>query len=99
MNNIKFIKLLSGEELISEIINEDEDIVELKNPVALMVHPQEGGLMMIPWIPYSDDKEYIIKRTCIILMSSVRDYFLNPYKEKFNGIVTATSQQTQILTP
>ena len=99
MNDIiRFIKLLSGEELIAEIQDSDDDTTTLKNPVAIAVHPQDGGRVMVPWIPYSDDIQYVIKNSSIVLISSIRNNLLDAYEEKFSGIVRATPQQTQILT-
>jgi len=67
-SNVCFIKLVSGEELIGDVrfissIDHGDPIIGdpmvIKNPVALMMHP-EKGLIMVPWIPYSKPAHQIL---------------------------------------
>ena len=53
--NIKVFKLVTGEEIISEVFNWFDAFVELKNPaVIVMQQTQQGvGVGLMPFMPYS----------------------------------------------
>ena len=55
MNKIKVFKLISGEEIISEIHNPYSDYYELKAPATIMIQQtQQGvGVALMPYMPYS----------------------------------------------
>ena len=96
-SNVCFIKLVSGEELIGDIkfhqLNE-ERVATLKNPVALLSHP-EKGLIMVPWIPYSDDKEFIMDAKNVMITATPAHQILNAYNEKYgSGLVIPTPTET-----
>jgi len=37
--NIKILKLITGEEIIGEVTLEDETLITLKNPLAIVIRP------------------------------------------------------------
>jgi hypothetical protein len=85
--NIKVLKLVTGEEMISQIkdtLNPDE---------VILVEPQkfvmtEEGVGSMPLMPMSKDKEYKISKNHIILISEPDDNIRNVYNSKYgSGIV------------
>lgn len=91
MSNIKAVKLVSGEELVVEIISEEGDLVTFKNPVAAVLQrsQQTGGaaLGFMPWM-HAADGPFTIDRTKIICMTNVADEVKNGYNQIFGaGIV------------
>ena len=89
MNEIKAIKLVSGEELIVEITNQNEDSVTFKNPVATVMQRRQDGaaLGFMPWMQASDGP-FKIAVDKIMIMAEVADEVKNGYNQIFGaGIV------------
>ena len=91
MSEIKALKLVSGEELVVEIISETDDAVEFKNPVAAVLQrsQQTGGaaLGFMPWM-HSSTGPFLVKRTAIICVAELAEEVKNGYNQIFGaGIV------------
>lgn len=90
-NNVKLIKLLTGEDLIAEVV-EQGDPVMLKNPVRIVVmpnkiDPKSPQVGFAPWAEFSDDKIISIdKRHVVAIMSPIKE-FVNQYHTMFGSIV------------
>lgn len=89
MSNIKAVKLVSGEELVVEIINEEGDLLTFKNPVACVMQRSEKGPMLgfMPWMQ-SADGPFTISFGNTIVIADVADEVRNGYNQIFGaGIV------------
>ena len=91
MNEIKAIKLVSGEELVVEIIVDNDEFVEFKNPVAAVVQrsQQTGGaaLGFMPWM-HSSTGPFLVKKSMIICVAELAEEVKNGYNQIFGaGIV------------
>jgi hypothetical protein len=94
MANIKYIRLISGEELVSEILSQPGmSHHELKNPcmIGLVMTPSgQPSLNMQPYLMFSSDKVIKIKDEHVLFMAEVDIKLLNKYNEIFgSGIVIA----------
>lgn len=88
--NVFLIKLTTGEDIIADIENNNKDLI-LKQPAIVMLHPQHG-LIMMEWMPLSEDKEYYIKEEFIVTTSKPKADVFNVYNEKFgNGLVVTNN--------
>jgi hypothetical protein len=91
MSNIKALKLVSGEELVVEITNEEGDLVTFKNPVASVLQrsQQNGGaaLGFMPWM-HAADGPFTVHKDKIICVANVAEEVKNGYNQIFGaGIV------------
>ena len=84
----KCIKLVSGEEILTEVLSESSDIIYIKNPV-VMIMAREGQLAIVPWLPLAEKQECSIKKSDIILSYIPKQDLVNHYKQQTGGIVTA----------
>jgi hypothetical protein len=76
---IKIVKLVSGDEIISEIDSISSTGVVLKNPHQVtMVRPGQFGLLHYPLT--SDGKELTIHQDFIMFTCEPGDEFINQYK-------------------
>lgn len=94
MANIKYVRLVSGEELVTEITSPDgSSEVEMKNPcmIGLSMTPSgQASLNMQPFLMFTSDKEVTINKDHILFVASVDIKLLNKYNEIFgSGIVIA----------
>jgi len=58
--NVKIIKLVTGEEIIGEVLNDGGKLITIKNPVLIAVMRGKDGVPNVGFAPfptYSDDKK------------------------------------------
>ena len=100
---IKAIKLVSGEELVAEVLHEsvDETTLEVKeitiqNPLAIMIQRAPTGdlnVLLIPFAPYLGRHPTItFPMNRIIFMVEVDEQMRNQYNTVFGGVVTPPKQ-------
>jgi len=93
---VKAIKLISGEELVSEVLFQDEEVITLKNPLLILMRPGQDGSLTIgfaPFAPYlGKDPSFSIKLDKVIFASEVDTQMANQYNSLFGGIVTPPKQ-------
>ena len=82
--NVQIIKLISGEELIGEF---DEKTNTITNPV-VMVPVSDKSIGFGPWMPYAEDKSFMLKEEQIQVIASPSKIISNEYSKAFgSGIV------------
>lgn len=91
--SIKIFKLTNNEEIIADHDKKDGDMLVLEKParIALMPTQDNTGIAMalIPWIPYSEDKEVKIKPSHILIEVNPTDEIIRQYRKNFgSGLVT-----------
>ena len=96
MNEIKAIKLVTGEELVVEITEESDSSVTFKNPVASVLQrsQQTGGaaLGFMPWM-LAADGPFTIDKSKLVCVANVADEVKNGYNQIFGaGIVVPPKQ-------
>lgn len=86
--NILLVKLITGEEVISEVeIKEDTTI--LTKPTRLV--PTHDGIAVVPMSPFSKSEKFTIPNEHIMYTSVPDDEILNAYNSKFgSGLVMAS---------
>lgn len=90
--NIKCLKLVTGEDIVSEV-EDNVDSVTLKNPVQVsMVPSRNTGQPTFGFIPFpiaSKDKELTISKVHIIFECNPAEDFETQYNSLFgSGIIT-----------
>jgi len=95
---IKIIKLVSGEELIGEVVEEyhtqDGVDYELKEvAIVQMVPTQTGvGLSLFPFAPYTEDSSHIFRSKHIIIAMVPGIDLINNYNKMYgSGIQIASA--------
>lgn len=99
MSNVRIFKLMSGEEVIGELVQSELMIstkVQVKNPAKILVSQQ--GVGMIPFCMLSKDQVVDINQDHVTCITTPEDEVANGYNSKFgSGIVIATGgSQLQI---
>jgi hypothetical protein len=87
---IKYVKLISGEELAAEVTYLEDDKVLLKNPMKLMVAPPVG-LSMLGFCNFCKSEQVTLEEKHIMFVDDLEEEIHNVYSEKFgSGILLAT---------
>lgn len=94
--SVKIIKLITGEELLGEILPSSEAICKVKNPVRIVVMPNKidpktPNIGFAPWAEFSDDKEFVLDKTHILAIMTPINEFVNQYNTMFGGLVVPKS--------
>jgi hypothetical protein len=95
--NVRLIKMISGEELLTEIMSETGNEITIQNPVRVVVmpsktNPQTPTVGFAPWAEFSDEKQFTIHRAHVIVTMKPVQEFINQYNSMFGGIVAPSSK-------
>ena len=89
--NIKIYRLLSGEIVMADELDEQGDIynrrVLVRRPVCLVL--DGDGVTMVLWLPYETSGAVAIFRRHIVAEATAARDLANEYCEKCGGIMTA----------
>jgi len=93
MSVVKAVKLVSGEELIGEVLHEEPGLeVTLKNVLAIMIQRTQSGDLSIGFIPFAPylrkGQSFSFELVKTIFVKEVDDAMKNQYNSIFSGIVT-----------
>ena len=87
---VKYVRLVSGDDLLCEIPEEGETTMTLKN--VLKVYPAGDGVVMLPLSVFCNDKSIEVSKNHIVFLGDASEELSNSYNEKFGtGIVVAPS--------
>ena len=97
MSEVKALKLVSGEELVAEIVENTENNVTVKNPVATVLQQSrssEGSLAtgFVPWF-HAAQGPFKINRDKIVCIAEVADEVKNGYNQIFGAGIVVPPQQ------
>lgn len=101
MANVTLIKFLGGEEVLGEVLSEDAATITVKNPVRIVVipdqlNPKTPQVGLAPYMQFSETKELTFNRNLVITTATPLTEFVNQYNGLFGGIQLPSSK---IITP
>ncbi len=91
-NNVKVLKLITGEEVIARINEEKNvDLVSLEKPMILQMLPPTSstgqvGFAMIPWMPAAKNEKVSILIEHIIVEDEASDQTEKNYLQVITGL-------------
>jgi hypothetical protein len=95
--NVKLIRLVNGEELIAEVVDQQgiifADVIKIKNPLRVVLipgksTPQNPTIGFAPWAEFSEDKEFELDKSHVLCIMNPVKEFSNQYNQTFGGIIT-----------
>ena len=97
MADIKVVKLVTGEEVLTELSLGVDTKVIMKNPTRIVVmpnkmDPQQPNVGLAPWAQFSDDKEITIDKSHIIAIMEPLKEFKTQYQAAFSGLAIPQSK-------
>ena len=94
MIDVKLIRMVSGEEIIAEVLDWSNGIITVKN--ALVVIPQQGQIGFAPWATVIDPErpEVALDMKHVIYSVEVNPDVIKQYVKLFGGpdIITPSKQ-------
>jgi hypothetical protein len=102
MSNVKILRLITGEDVIAKIEENDQGL-SLNKPFVIIPHQQGPGkpvqLMMTLYSPYSKSDNVTIKNDKVISMVEPKEEILSSYQQNTSSIVTAPGLITESKLP
>lgn len=94
--SVKIIKLITGEELLAEIMPSANTVCKIKNPVRIIVMPNKidpktPNIGFAPWAEFSDEKEFVLDKSHVLATMTPINEFANQYNSMFGGLVVPKS--------
>lgn len=100
-DNIKIIRLMTGEEIIGEIMNDTDKVLSVKNPVRVLVIPtadqNNPKVGFGPFTQWSEEKELTLNKSHVTFIATPINEFVNQYTAMFGGLVVPPA--SKIITP
>jgi hypothetical protein len=86
MFNVKLVRMSSGEDVITSIVEETDSHVKLKNPI-VSFPTQEGRIGFAPWSPLIDKKnpEMEVSKNFIIYIADPDATIVEQYNQMFGS--------------
>lgn len=96
MKTIKLIRLITGEEILAEVVVDSGYKLTIKNPLRVVVVPSKSSpnnptVGLAPWAEFSDDESFTIDLDKILVIMNPVKEFVSQYNSVFSGIITPTS--------
>lgn len=101
VENIKVIRLVTGEEIIGEVTSDSGTVLTVKNPVRILVIPtadqNNPKVGFGPFTQWTEDKDLTFDKSHVMFIATPITEFVNQYTAMFGGLVVPPS--SKIITP
>ena len=84
-NEVKVVKLVTGEEVIGKIV-EEGDFLTMNKPVVLVHTPDGNGYGMTRFVQLSEDDDVTISNNAVIAVCNVMSDIKDQYVTAFSNI-------------
>ena len=90
--NVKLLRIITGEEVIAELVTEEETSITVRN--GLVVMPNANGVGFAPWASVISKRkpEIIIDHKFIVYMVECEDNVVEKYESIFSPIETPSKK-------
>ena len=97
MLNVKLFRIITGEEVIAEVLSEDDTAVTVQN--GLVVLPTGQSVGFAPWSPVvdEDNRELVVSRTHIVYIGEVSSSVKKKYNEIYGSKLITPEDKKLIL--
>ena len=92
VENLRILRLSTGEEIMAEVLVHDDKVIRVKNPVRIIMvpskaDPQSPSVGFAPFIQWTDDKALTLNVNHVITSVTPLAEFVNQYNGMFGGLV------------
>ena len=97
MKDVKLIRMITGEEIIAEVLDWKDGLVTIQNP--LVVIPQQGQVGFAPWatIIDPDRPEISLDMKHVIHCVEVAEPVVKQYNEIFGSSIITTPEEKKLI--
>ena len=94
MIDVKLIRIITGEEVVAELLEETESFIKVQN--GLVVLPTAQSVGFAPWatVISKENPEIIVQKTHVVYMAEVQEDVAKKYNEMYGSkLVTPSSKK------
>ncbi len=94
MIDVKLLRIVTGEEVIVELLSETEETITVQN--GLVVLPTNNGVGFAPWatVISKDKPEITISKNHVVYVAEVQEDVCKKYNEMFGSkLITSNSKK------
>ena len=94
MIDVKLLRIVTGEEVIAELLSETEDTITVQNGLAVL--PTNNGVGFAPWatVISKENPEITISKTHLVYVAEVQEDVCKKYNEMFGSkLITPNSKK------
>lgn len=95
MNQVKVLKLVSGEDIVGKVATIDEHSMKVEGAARIVMVQDNTGqprLALIPFIPASEISDYVIKSIHVICDVEASEDLYNAWNQEYgSGLVVAST--------
>ena len=89
-NDVKVLKLITGEEVIARITEEENNLISLKQPMTLQMLPPTStgqvGIALVPWIKAAKNEKVTISTEHVLVTDEASDQSEKNYLQVVTGL-------------
>ena len=89
-NDVKVLKLITGEEVIARITEEENNLIILKNPMTLQMLPPTStgqvGIALVPWMKTAKSDKMTISIEHVLVTDEASDQTEKNYLQVVTGL-------------
>ena len=89
-NDVKVLKLITGEEVIARITEEENNLITLKNPMTLQMLPPTStgqvGIALVPWMKTAKSDKMTISIEHVLVTDEASDQTEKNYLQVVTGL-------------
>ena len=89
---VKLIRMWSGEDVIADIIEENQDSITIENPIVAVPSREQGQIAFAPWSPLLEKDKIEITKKYIVYIGNPQNGIIEQYDSMFGKISTPTKQ-------
>jgi hypothetical protein len=97
MINVKLFRIVTGEEVVAEIVSEDDNSVTIKNGLVVIPTGQSVGFASWSSVIDSDNPDLVISRNHIVYIAEVDSGINKKYNELFGSKIITPDEKKLIL--
>ena len=89
-NDVKVLKLITGEEVIARVTEEHNDLLTLEKPMTLQMIPNTStgqmGFAMVPWMKAAKNDKAVISVEHVLVTDEASDQTEKNYLQVITGL-------------
>ena len=87
--NVKLIRMSSGEDVIAEVVNHDDNSLTLKNGI-VGIPTQQGTLSFVAWSPMisKEVKDITVSTKFVVYVADAAEEIVSQYEQMYSPITT-----------
>ena len=97
MIDVKLIRIVTGEEIIAEVLSETDDTITVQN--GLVVLPSAQGVGFAPWatVISKDEPEITMSKKHVVYVAATQEDVAQKYNEMFGSKLVTPSPKKLIV--